>query len=98
MVGQFENSLMPWRISGSVRTLTPLNLTPSSERMFTTAAENPHCGKTGVPFMNTTTSFEAMSAAIRSCAGLDMAFLWFGKGDPARDLGTAGLRVKVGRL
>ena len=43
--------------------------------------ENPHCGKTGVPFMNSTTSFWAMSDWIRSKAGLDMEFLvkWPGR-------------------
>src|SRR5260221_388555 len=51
MVGQLENSLMPWRISGSESTSTPLNFTPICVRICTTAAEKPHCGKTGVPFM-----------------------------------------------
>src|SRR5215469_15921911 len=75
MVGQFENSLTPCRTSGSVSTFTPLNFTPSSERISTTAAENPHWGNTGVPFMKRTTSFEAMSVSIRSRAEFDMIFL-----------------------
>ena len=33
----------------------PLNLMPSWVRICTTAAEKPHCGKTGVPFMKSTT-------------------------------------------
>ena len=43
--------------SGSARTSTPLNLTPSCERICTTAAEKPHCGNTGVPFMKSRTWF-----------------------------------------
>ena len=42
---------MPWRSSGSFSTSMPLNLTPSFESTCTTAAEKPHCGNTGVPFM-----------------------------------------------
>src|ERR1700722_16151263 len=66
MVGQFENSLMPWRTEGSERTSIPLNLTPRWLRICTTAAENPHCGKTGVPFMKSTTGASAIWSRIRS--------------------------------
>src|SRR3989442_709330 len=40
---------MPWRTEGSARTSMPLNLTPRWLRIWTTAAEKPHCGKTGLP-------------------------------------------------
>src|ERR1043166_7740694 len=66
MVGQLENSLMPWRTSGAFSTSTALNFTPTFDRICPTAAENPHCGNTGVPFMNSTTALDAMSLAIRS--------------------------------
>src|SRR5882762_3180609 len=66
MVGQLEYSLMPWRIVGSWSTSTPLNLTPRCVSTWTTAAENPHCGKTGVPFMKGTPVFPqcGFSAAV----------------------------------
>src|SRR5579862_3194238 len=69
MVGQFENSLMPWRISGSDSTSIPLNLTPMWLSTWTTRAEKPHCGKTGVPFMNSTTGLAAISLRMRSKTG-----------------------------
>src|SRR6266404_2543086 len=66
-VGQFENSLMPWRTEGSARTSMPLNLTPRWLRIWTTAAEKPHCGKTGVPFMKSTTGASPICWRMRSC-------------------------------
>src|SRR6266702_8384398 len=66
MVGQFENVLMPSRICGSESTSTLLNVTFRPERICTTAAENPHCGAAGTPFMNSTTSLLAMTSLIRS--------------------------------
>src|SRR5258707_901144 len=66
-VGQFENSLMPWRTEGSARTSMPLNLTPRWLRICTTAAEKPHCGKTGVPFMKSTTGASPICWRMRSC-------------------------------
>src|SRR6185437_12090990 len=66
MVGQLENSFMPWRTEESVSTSTPLNLTPRWLRICTTAAEKPHCGKTGVPFMKSTTGLLVTSCLIRS--------------------------------
>src|SRR5665213_1691694 len=66
MVGQFEYSLMPWRTDGSDSTSMPLNFTPSWVRICTTAAEKPHCGKTGVPFMKSTTGWSVMSCLMRS--------------------------------
>src|SRR6266850_877548 len=66
MVGHWLNSLMPWRRSGSVRMLMPWNFTPSSLSTSTTAAEKPHCGNTGVPFMNSSTSCLPISSRMRS--------------------------------
>src|SRR5260370_2849118 len=66
-VGQFENSLMPWRTEGSAKTSMPLNLTPRWLRICTTAAEKPHCGKTGVPFMKSTTGASPLCWRMRSC-------------------------------
>ena len=54
-VGQSEYSFIPVRISASLRILTVANLGTKVLRMFTTDAENPHCGKLRVPFMNRTT-------------------------------------------
>src|SRR5205823_10126823 len=65
-VGQFENSLMPWRTDGSDSTSMPLNLTPIWLRICTTAAEKPHCGNPGVPFMKSTTGVSAISWRMRS--------------------------------
>src|SRR5262245_13068545 len=44
---------------------TCLNFAPSARRAATVCAENPHCGKSGVPFMNRTTGAELSSALIR---------------------------------
>src|SRR5437016_3022024 len=54
---------MPCRSSGSLSTSKLLNFTPKSVRICTTAAENPHCGNTGVPYMNSTASLELISLA-----------------------------------
>jgi len=63
-VGQSEYSFMPPRTSGSERTLTVAYLGIKVFRMFTTDAENPHCGKLRVPFMNRTTGSWATSESI----------------------------------
>ncbi len=42
-----------------------LNFTPRCERICTTAAEKPHCGNTGVPFMNSTTGLPFTSSSMR---------------------------------
>src|SRR6188508_1257569 len=70
MVGHWLNSLTPCRRSGSTRMLTPWNLTPSWLSTSTTAAEKPHCGNTGVPFMNRSTSFLPISSRMRSNTSL----------------------------
>jgi hypothetical protein len=60
---------MPSRTEESASTSMPLNLTPRWLRICTTVAENPHCGKTGVPFMNSTTGGAGHLLAMRSCTG-----------------------------
>src|SRR3990172_9570384 len=47
----------------------PLNSTPDSISACTTAAEKPHCGKVGVPFMNKTTGAASISALMRFNTG-----------------------------
>src|SRR3546814_16974932 len=64
MVGQLLKSLMPWRMPGSCSTSTPLNFTLRCERICTTAAEKPHCGNTGEPFMKSTTWLSSISCLI----------------------------------
>ena len=49
----------------SSSTLMPRNLTSRCDKTPTTAAEKPHCGNTGVPFMNSTTDSLAISLSIR---------------------------------
>src|SRR5215217_6841677 len=61
---------MPSRTSMSSRTFTPLKGTPRWDRIWTTRAEKPHCGNTGVPFMKSTTGLDFTSASMRSKAGL----------------------------
>src|SRR5256885_4304357 len=92
MVGQFENCLTPSRTAGSVSTLMPLNLMPSSLSTSTTAAEKPHCGKTGVPFMKSTTSFSAMSCLMRSMTVASVMMLASGGGSFGRGIGSIGRR------
>ena len=46
-----------------------LGLSLIQQRTRAARAEKPHCGKTGVPFMYSTTSFSFTSAAIRSNTG-----------------------------
>src|SRR6185369_12398723 len=62
---QSEYSLSPSRSSWSARMLYDPNGTPTSFRMPTTAAENPHWGIDGLPFMNSITRSLAMVSAIR---------------------------------
>ena len=54
-VGQSEYSFIPVRTSLSARMLTVVYLGTKVLRMLMTDAENPHCGKLRLPFMNNTT-------------------------------------------
>ena len=45
-------------------------------RMFTTDAENPHCGKLRLPFMNRTTESEATSWSIFCLSAGSSAMRW----------------------
>ncbi|CDK29189.1 unnamed protein product [Kuraishia capsulata CBS 1993] len=61
IVGHCEYSLIPFLSSGSSRTLYAANFigsTPCWPRTWMVALENPHCGASGVPFMNRTTFAE----------------------------------------
>src|ERR1700730_9791335 len=68
MVGQWAKSLIPWRISGSARTLTVNRLsTPQAFSLCTAALEKPHCGNCGVPFMYSTTGWVVTCSRMVSC-------------------------------
>jgi hypothetical protein len=59
-----ENSLIPDLSSASASTLNVFILssgTPCRSRTCTTARENPHSGRAGVPFMNNTTGVDSMA-------------------------------------
>src|SRR6516225_3411138 len=75
MVGQLPYSLIPLRISSSSKTSTEVNLAPSSFKIATARAENPHCGNDAVPFINKTMrscdsnfSILALVSAFISCS------------------------------
>src|SRR5580704_11343524 len=57
-------------------------------RIWTTCPENPHCGNCGVPFMNSTTSFDFTSLSM-NCSMLIFASFW---GVPA-----GGIAFRAGR-
>src|SRR4249920_2658565 len=94
MVGHWLNSLMPWRSSSSTRILTLLNLTPSWLSTSTTAAEKPHCGKTGVPFMNSSTSFLPIASRMRPNTSGSL----IGKSPSLLNIGRSGLLRHGGQL
>src|ERR1700739_5143379 len=50
--------------------LTCLNSAPTARSAATVCAEKPHCGKSGVPFMNSTTGLEESSALILSTTSI----------------------------
>src|SRR5690242_5685131 len=75
MVGQLEYTLMPLRSSADSRTLSPLYGTPTWSRICTTCPENPHCGNCGVPFMNSTTSFDFTSVSMNCSMLIFASFL-----------------------
>src|SRR5215469_17747433 len=53
---------------------TDLNSAPTARSAATVCAEKPHCGKSGVPFMNSTTGLEPSSALILSTTSIDYLF------------------------
>src|SRR5690242_21649686 len=74
MVGQFENSLMPWRSASSCSTLYDAKFdTPQRLRISAAVAEKPHCGNCGVPFMYSTTRLSATCFLIVSWISLMVA-------------------------
>src|SRR5690606_31522277 len=67
IVGQLENSLMPWRTSSSSSTLTVTSLvTPDALSTWMARPEKPHCGNWAVPFMNSTTGLEVTVSRMKS--------------------------------
>ena len=65
MVGQSENSLMPWRTSGSESTSKVSNGTARALRIWQTLLEKPHWGISLFPFINTTTGLLATRVSMR---------------------------------
>src|SRR6476469_11177734 len=63
---------MPLRSSADSSTFSPLLPTPTVSRICTTCPEKPHCGNCGVPFMNSTTSFDFTSLSM-NCSMLIFA-------------------------
>src|SRR6476646_7440088 len=63
---------MPWRTSMSCSTSTLSKSAPQCSRMATARLEKPHCGNSGVPFMNSTTSWSLTIWQMRVLAS-DMA-------------------------
>src|SRR5215213_11431040 len=61
---------MPLRISGSCRTSTVSYVAPRRSRIAMARLEKPHCGKSAVPFMKSTTSFLPTISAMRVWASL----------------------------
>ena len=61
---QFENFLTPSLILSLSNTLTLLNLTPRLVKICTVAAEKPHIGKAGLPFIYSTTLLVLISLII----------------------------------
>lgn len=60
----YENSLIPLLNSSSANTLYVCIFsggTPWRSRTWTAALENPHCGASGVPFMNRTTGLDSIA-------------------------------------
>src|ERR1700761_1663762 len=71
MVGQFENSLMPWRMPSSSSTLTVFTFSaPEAFRTWMARPENPHIGNCAVPFMKRTTGLSSTICLMRSCVSM----------------------------
>lgn len=65
---------IPCRSSGSSRTLNAVNFlgsTPCSPRICILARENPHCGVSGVPFINRTTGADSTALSIAALVSED---------------------------
>src|SRR5579883_2607131 len=59
--------------------LTCLNSAPKARNAATVCAEKPHCGKSGVPFMKSTTGAEPSSALILSTTSIYYLVTAFGR-------------------
>src|SRR3989344_9637687 len=64
MVGQLAYSLIACRMFSSESTSNESNSIPKSCRIPTTWAEKPHCGSSGVPFINKNTVDELIFSSI----------------------------------
>ena len=59
------------------RTLIPLKFTSKIFNIFEIAIENPHCGASGVPFINKQTSLFVISLLIKSFVCCSIISPWF---------------------
>lgn len=92
----FSNFHIPDLRSSSSNTLNAVNfcgLTPCRPRIWIAARENPHCGVSGVPFMNRTTGAEATALSIAERTSVDRKDFW----RTAKRGERSGLRMARGR-
>jgi hypothetical protein len=68
--------------------------TPSTPRIWIVAREKPHCGVSGVPFMNRTTGLVATALSIAALVSLDRSLSWRGV---RRDRRGIEVLVAIGR-
>src|SRR5687768_12284068 len=78
------------RSSSSDRMSKLPNCTPSARRMLTARIENPHCGKSGVPFMKRNTRLSSSIWSMRCRVAASMGRLLAG----APLVGREGLELK----
>lgn len=77
-----DDGLLPCLSSSSSSTLNAENFlgsTPCSPRIWMLALENPHCGVSGVPFMNSTTGLEATALSMAARVSVDSSRRWNGE-------------------
>lgn len=61
------------------------------------ALENPHCGISGVPFMNSTTGVEPTALSIAALVSVERSRLWNGVEGMGCHLGIVAARGSMGR-
>jgi hypothetical protein len=97
-VGQLEYSLSPCRSASLASTSSVSKGTSSERRICTTVWENPHCGKSLVPFMNSTTLCELTTLSRVACiSGLSAAKHRTDRPRAESCEGRPRLRQRVGR-
>ena len=72
---------LPCRSSGSSNTLNAVNFlgsTPCIPKICMLARENPHCGVSGVPFINKTTGADEMALSIADLVSKERSRSWRG--------------------